>query len=130
MGWTRANKLKLNPGNTKTLRMSGSQVWEIGSLPVLDGVALPLKVQVHSLGVLLDPSLSLEAQVAQSAFTSFGWFTNYGLSWTLGHSHAGTTLTSRLDYCNALYVGLSSRLLEARVSAECSCCRELPLSRM
>ena len=41
-----------------------------GVQPVLDGVALPLKEQVHSLGVLLKPSLSLEAQVASVAWSA------------------------------------------------------------
>lgn len=36
--------------------MSGCYVYEIGPSPALDDVALPLKEQVHSLGVLLDPS--------------------------------------------------------------------------
>ena len=51
MGWVRANKLKLNPDKMEALWFSGSQV--------------------HSLGVLLDSSLSLEAHVcsvAQSAW--------------------------------------------------------------
>ena len=52
MGWMRANKLKLNPGKTEALWVRGSRVRETGSLPVLDGVALPLKDQVRSSGVL------------------------------------------------------------------------------
>ena len=48
----------------------------IDLLPVLEGVALPLKDQVHSLGVLLDPSLLLEAQVAL-------WLGVPFISWTV-----------------------------------------------
>ena len=54
MGYNR--KLELNHNKTEALWVGGSQVWELGCLPVLDGVALPLKEQVHSLGVLLDSS--------------------------------------------------------------------------
>lgn len=51
--------------------MGGSQVQEIGILPVLDGFVLSLKEQVYSLGLLLDPSLSLEAKVSLVAFSAF-----------------------------------------------------------
>ena len=68
MDWMRDNKLKLNPNKTEMLLVGGSSDWMVDVQPVLDGVALPLKEQVCSLGVLLEPSLSLEAQVAQSAF--------------------------------------------------------------
>lgn len=43
----------------------------LGGLPVLDGVTLPLKEQVHSLGVLLDLSVPLEAQMASVAWIAF-----------------------------------------------------------
>ena len=43
----------------------------IGILTVVDGVTLPLKIQVHSLGVLLDSSLSLDAQVSAVALSAF-----------------------------------------------------------
>ena len=67
MAWMRANKPRLTPNKTEALWVGGSQVWELGCLPVLDGVALPLKEQVRSLGVFLDPSLSPETQVASVA---------------------------------------------------------------
>ncbi|KAF7237554.1 hypothetical protein EYD10_15747 [Varanus komodoensis] len=63
MGWMRANKLKLNPGKTEVL-LVGELGFGAGDLDlVLNGVALPLKDKVRSLGVLLNPELSLEAQV-------------------------------------------------------------------
>ena len=54
MGWMRANKLKLNPEKKEVLLVSCKGDKEIGILPVLNGVTLPLKTQVCSLGVLLD----------------------------------------------------------------------------
>ena len=39
--------------------------------PVLDGVALPIKDRFHSVGVLLDPELSLDAQVNSVAKSTF-----------------------------------------------------------
>uniref|UniRef100_A0A803TBL4 Reverse transcriptase domain-containing protein n=1 Tax=Anolis carolinensis TaxID=28377 RepID=A0A803TBL4_ANOCA len=111
MGWMRANKLKLNPDKTEVLQVSRSTDRGIGWLPVLDGVALPLKAQVRSLGVLLDSSLSLDAQVSAVAGRAFAqlklvhqlrlYLEKSGLT-TVVHA----LVTSRMDYCNALYVGL------------------------
>ena len=58
MDWMRVNKLRLNPDKTEVLLVGGLPV-RLGDVhPVLDGVALPLKDGVCSLGVLLDPELS------------------------------------------------------------------------
>ena len=52
MGWIRANKLKLNPDKTEVLLVSQKADERIGIILVLDGVTLPLTIQVCSLGVL------------------------------------------------------------------------------
>ncbi|XP_062825481.1 uncharacterized protein LOC134295910 [Anolis carolinensis] len=83
----------------------------IGLQPVLDGVALLLKTQVRSLRVLLDSSLSLEPQVSAVARGAFAQLRLvHQLRPFLGRSDLATVvhalLTSRLDYCNTLYVGL------------------------
>uniref|UniRef100_R4GDA2 Reverse transcriptase domain-containing protein n=1 Tax=Anolis carolinensis TaxID=28377 RepID=R4GDA2_ANOCA len=111
MGWMRANKLKLNPDKTEVLQVSRMPDRGIGWQPVLDGVALPLKAQVRSLGVLLDSSLTLDAQVSAVAGRAFAqlklvrqlrpYLVKSDLAMVV---HA--LVTSRLDYCNALYVGL------------------------
>ncbi|KAF7253167.1 Xanthine dehydrogenase/oxidase [Varanus komodoensis] len=67
MGWMRANKLKLNPDKTEVLLVGGSGFGEGELNLVLNGVALPLRDKARSLGVLLDPELSLEAQVMDRA---------------------------------------------------------------
>ncbi|KAF7239825.1 Ran-binding protein 17 [Varanus komodoensis] len=111
MGWMRANKLKLNPDKTEVLLVGDSSSW-VGDLGLaLDGVALPLKDRVHSLGLLLDPELSLEAQVtavARSAFLQLRLI--HQLRHYLEEDCLATVthalVTSRLDFCNALYVGL------------------------
>ncbi|KAF7253353.1 Fibroblast growth factor receptor 2 [Varanus komodoensis] len=109
MGWMRANKLKLSPDKMEVLLVGGSGFGE-GDFD-LNGVALPLRDKVRSLGVLLDPELSLEAQVtavARSAFFQL-WlvhqlrpYLEYDCLVTVSHA----LVTSRLDFCNALYVGL------------------------
>ncbi|KAF7246133.1 Lipoxygenase-likey domain-containing protein 1, partial [Varanus komodoensis] len=71
MEWMRANKLKLNPDKTEVLLVSGSGFGEGGFDLVLNGATLPLRDKVRSLGVLLDPELSLEAQVTVVARSTF-----------------------------------------------------------
>ena len=61
-GWMRGNNLKVNLDKREALWFGGSQIQEWGR-SFLDGVALPLKKQVRSLGALLDSSLSLDVQV-------------------------------------------------------------------
>ncbi|KAF7249253.1 putative RNA-directed DNA polymerase from transposon BS, partial [Varanus komodoensis] len=111
MGWMRANKLKLNPDKMEVLLVGGSGFGEGELNLVLNGVALPLRDKVRSLGVLLDPELSLEAQVTavtQSAFLQLQLihqlrpYLEYDCLETVTH----VLVTSRLDFCNALYVGL------------------------
>uniref|UniRef100_A0A803SRC4 Reverse transcriptase domain-containing protein n=1 Tax=Anolis carolinensis TaxID=28377 RepID=A0A803SRC4_ANOCA len=111
MAWMRANKLKLNPDKTEVLEVSRKSDRGIGWQPVLNGVALPLKAQVRSLGVLLDSSLTLEAQVSAVAGRAFAQLKLVRqLRPYLVKSDLATVVhalvTSRLDYCNALYVGL------------------------
>ncbi|KAF7253646.1 2-succinyl-5-enolpyruvyl-6-hydroxy-3-cyclohexene-1-carboxylate synthase [Varanus komodoensis] len=112
MDWMRANKLSLNPDKTEVLLVGGSRF----QLSNFDLVARPLKDRACSLGVLLDPELSLESQVAAVARSAF-------LQLQLIHRlclyldmhclamviHA--LVTSQLDYCNALYVGLPLKMV-------------------
>ncbi|KAF7238810.1 hypothetical protein EYD10_14545 [Varanus komodoensis] len=111
MGWMRANKLKLNPDKTEVLLVGGSGFGEGELNLVLNGVALLLRDKVRSLGVLLNPELSLEAQVtavARSAFLQLQLirqlrpYLEYDCLATVTHA----LVTSRLDFCNTLYVGL------------------------
>uniref|UniRef100_A0A8D2L5S4 Reverse transcriptase domain-containing protein n=1 Tax=Varanus komodoensis TaxID=61221 RepID=A0A8D2L5S4_VARKO len=111
MGWMRANKLKLSPGKTEVLLVGGSGFGEGDLDLVLNGVALPLMDKVCSLGVLLNPELSLEAQVtAVARSTFFQLRLVYQLRPYLENDCLVTVthalVTSRLDFCNTLYVGL------------------------
>uniref|UniRef100_A0A803TEJ9 Reverse transcriptase domain-containing protein n=1 Tax=Anolis carolinensis TaxID=28377 RepID=A0A803TEJ9_ANOCA len=111
LSWMRVNKLRLNPDKTEVLQVSRKSDLGIGWQPVLDRVALPLKAQVCSLGVLLDSGLTLETQVSAVAGRAFAqlklvrqlrpYLEKSDLTMVV---HA--LVTSRLDYCNALYVGL------------------------
>ncbi|XP_053142271.1 uncharacterized protein LOC128340742 [Hemicordylus capensis] len=116
MDWMRVNKLRLNPDKTEVLLVGGSSAWVNDVQPVLDGVARPLKDQVHILGVLLDPAPSLEVQVASMAQSAFyqlrlicqlqPYLERESLA-TVTHA----LVTSCLDYCNALYMGLPLKIV-------------------
>ena len=86
-------------------------VWET----LFWGVTLTTKSEGHSLGVHLDPALTMETQVSsviRSAHFHFQQivqlrpFLEVGELTTLVHA----LVVSRLNYCNVLYVGLSLRL--------------------
>ena len=111
MAWMRVNKLKLNPDKMEVLLVGASLDRLEGHFPALNGVTLPLRDRVHSLGVLLDTSLTLEAQVdsvARGAFLQL--WKLYQLRPYLDERSLMTVthalVISRIDYCNELYVGL------------------------
>ena len=61
MNCMRVNKLKLNSDKTELLLVSQKADQGAGMQP---GVMHPLKIQVHSLGILLDSSLILNSLVS------------------------------------------------------------------
>ena len=79
--------------------------------PVLDGVTLPLKDCICSLGVFLDPSLQMTAQMdamTRSAHYQLRLIRQLRPFLELEDPKmvVHTLVTSRLDFCNALYIGL------------------------
>ena len=81
------------------------------------GVSLAVKSGVCSLGIHLDPTLTMETQVASVVHTAF--FHLWWIAWLRTYLDMGalTTLVhvlviSRLDHCNALYMGLPWRLMQ------------------
>ncbi|KAF7249458.1 RNA-directed DNA polymerase from mobile element jockey [Varanus komodoensis] len=115
--WMRANKLKLNPDKTEVLLVGRSGFGEGGFDLVLNGAKLPLRDKVRSFGVLLDPELSLEAQVtavARSAFLQLRLinqlrpYLEYDCLAMVTHA----LVTSCLDFCNAFYVGLPLKTVQ------------------
>ena len=69
--WLKLSRLKLNPAKTEVLwlgRRAERQLWE---LLTLDGTQLTPVPSVKSLGVNLDSSLSMEAQVANATRVAF-----------------------------------------------------------
>jgi hypothetical protein len=109
--WFAENKLKLNSDKTEviTLAPKNSQCTDV-SVVVGDSV-VQSKPVVRDLGVLVDSSLSMEAHVNNICKSASYHLRNIGsvrryLSADTTKSLIQALVSSRLDYCNALLIGL------------------------
>ena len=70
--WLRQSLLKLNPQKTEVLSVGNKKPTDVEiRLPQLDGTTLTTSTTVKSLGVILDTSLSMEAQTLKVAHQAF-----------------------------------------------------------
>lgn len=76
MDQMRANKLSMNSEEMEIVLVGGSHIQELGKLPVLDGVALLLNEQVHSLQNALGSIFVAGASMVGMPFTISNWYTN------------------------------------------------------
>ncbi|XP_064418828.1 RNA-directed DNA polymerase from mobile element jockey isoform X2 [Latimeria chalumnae] len=113
--WMAGNWLRLNQKKTEVLLVGRDRVWEnlVGTLspPSIDGGALRVVKVAKSLGVFLDASLTLERQISSVVSSGFFHLRNIRrLRLVLPRDSLSTLMhafvSSRLDYCNALYAGL------------------------
>ncbi|XP_058011152.1 uncharacterized protein LOC131184144 [Ahaetulla prasina] len=109
--WMGRNRLKLNPAKTEWLWMPASRYSQLNLRLTIGGESLAPMERVRNLGVLLDERLSLEEHltaVSRRAFYQVRLvrqlrpFLDRDALCTVTHA----LVTSRLDYCNALYMGL------------------------
>uniref|UniRef100_A0A8C6YEM4 Reverse transcriptase domain-containing protein n=1 Tax=Naja naja TaxID=35670 RepID=A0A8C6YEM4_NAJNA len=109
--WMDRNMLQLNPAKTEWLCIPASQSsFEVPSL-VMGEEVLPPVDRARNLGVLLDSWLKLEEQVgavARGAFAQVRLVRQLRpyLDWDALCTITQVLMVSRLDYCNALYLGL------------------------
>uniref|UniRef100_A0A8C6Y7A4 Reverse transcriptase domain-containing protein n=1 Tax=Naja naja TaxID=35670 RepID=A0A8C6Y7A4_NAJNA len=109
--WMGRNKLRLNPAKTEWLYVPASQmIQEVPSL-VMGGEVLPAMDRVRNLGVPLDTQLSLEEQVGAVTRGAFAQVRQLCqlcpyLDRDALRMVTHVLVTSRIDYCNALYMGL------------------------
>ncbi len=85
----------------------------------LDGCSLDSSSSVRNLGVLFDSNLSFDSHVSSICKTAFFFLKNISklrplLSMSNAKMLIHAFMTSRLDYCNALLGGCSSRLINYR----------------
>uniref|UniRef100_M3XH00 Reverse transcriptase domain-containing protein n=1 Tax=Latimeria chalumnae TaxID=7897 RepID=M3XH00_LATCH len=113
--WMAGNWLRLNPKKIEVLLVGKDRVCEslFGTLspPSLNNGALRMVKVTKSLGVYLDVSLTLERQISSVVSSGFFHLRNIQrLRPVLPHDSLATLMhafvSSRLDYCNALYAGL------------------------
>ena len=107
-----SNGLRLNPEKTEVLRVGDPSISGIGNSLSFGGTTLAAKSEVRSLGVHLDPALTMETQVASVARSAYFhlWrpYLDGGALTTLVHA----LIILRLDHCNPLYMGLPLRLTQ------------------
>lgn len=117
VNWMTDNSLKVNPDKTEVLAITtGSNLWtdhiwpqELGDTPS------PAPV-VKSLGIKIDDKLTLTNQVATVIGTCVGLQRKLRklsplLSFSIMRTVVTTLIMLRLDYGNALYIGLPEKLL-------------------
>uniref|UniRef100_A0A8C6XI90 Reverse transcriptase domain-containing protein n=1 Tax=Naja naja TaxID=35670 RepID=A0A8C6XI90_NAJNA len=109
--WMSGNMLRLNPAKTEWLCIPASRPSQDYLSLAIGGAVLPPVDGARNLGVLLDVRLQLEEQVGTIARGAFAQlrlvhqlrpFLDRDALRTVTHA----LVTSRLDYCNALYLGL------------------------
>ncbi|XP_058023146.1 uncharacterized protein LOC131190137 [Ahaetulla prasina] len=109
--WMGRNRLKLNPSKTEWLWMPAPRYSQLQMRLSVGGESLAPMERVRNLGVLLDGRLSFEEHlttVSRRAFYQVRLicqlrpFLDRDALCTVTHA----LVTSRLDYCNALYMGL------------------------
>ena len=123
--WLKASRLRLNPSKTQVMWLGSAQ--QLAKVQLVEIPVLSSQVRVvdaaRNLGVVIDSQLSMSAQV--SAVCRNGYYqlrqlrpltkcmTKDAIK-TLTHAF----ISSRLDYCNALYYGITDGLMSRLQSVQ------------
>jgi Reverse transcriptase (RNA-dependent DNA polymerase) len=113
--WLKANRLRLNPSKTQVMWTGSAQ--QLAKVRLHEVPVLSSQIRVvdaaRNLGVVVDSQLSMSAQVA--AVCRGGYYQLWPLKRCMTDEAITTQthafISSRLDYCNALYYGITDRLL-------------------
>ncbi|KAK0142225.1 hypothetical protein N1851_020112 [Merluccius polli] len=110
--------LKLNSDKTKLFLIGSKSTLSRINNPTLtiDGTTVSPSSQACNLGVILDPTLTLEPHIRQVVKSSFYHLRNIAkIRSTLARPAAETLIhtfiSCRLDYCNSLLYGISASLI-------------------
>uniref|UniRef100_H3B8T4 Reverse transcriptase domain-containing protein n=1 Tax=Latimeria chalumnae TaxID=7897 RepID=H3B8T4_LATCH len=118
--WLAGSWLKLNQSKSEVLLVGRGPMFEnftdSFSPPMINGESLRSVKVTKSLGVLLDSSLTMERQISSVVSAGFFHLRNIKkLCPILPHDSLATLMhafvSSRIDYCNALYAGLPLKLI-------------------
>ena len=116
--WMKSNKLKLNPDKTEVLPVgSKARLCTISrDQATVVGEAIPFKSSVKDLGIYIDQTLSMHAHVSHICKITYLEMRRIALmrpyiSQDSASRLVSSFIMSRLDYCNAVNVGLPSFLI-------------------
>jgi hypothetical protein len=114
--WFEQNMLKLNTDKTEVLAITPRTRPAVDITITIGDSVIKSKPCVQDLGVNLDNTLSMESQVSQVCRSASYHLRSIGSSRRYLTTEAAKSLvnglvTSRLDYCNALLVGLPKTLI-------------------
>ena len=105
--WMSSNWLKLNTDKTQFIWLQLQKIW-IDSIQ-LGRNNVKFQTSVGNIGVMLDNHLSMKAHVQRTCRTCY--YQLRSLSFTACTSLVHALITSWLDYCNSLLVGISVGLM-------------------
>ena len=117
--WMNHNFLQLNSSKTEAMLVGTPH--QVRSSPITSitfaGQVIPLSTAVTNLGVRMDPTLTFDTHIKHLCKTSFYHLRNIAkLRPTLSLSDAEKLVhafvSSRLDYCNALLIGIPSKSIQ------------------
>ena len=117
--WMKTNYLQLNWSKTQAIQVG--TVNQINSTPItsitFSGQTIPLSSSVTNLGVIFDPQLTFETHIKSLCQKSFYHLKNISklrpmLSKAAAERLVHAFVSSRLDYCNALLVGIPAKHLQ------------------
>ncbi|XP_061098676.1 uncharacterized protein LOC133128885 [Conger conger] len=120
--WMKQHFLQLNSGKTEAILIGTPH--QVNSSPItcitFSGQAIPLSSVITNLGVRMDPHLNYEAHIKHLCKTSFFHLKNIAklrptLSLQDAEKLVHAFVSSRLDYCNALLIGIPSKSLQKRI---------------
>ncbi|XP_034743250.1 laminin subunit gamma-1 [Etheostoma cragini] len=113
--WMHHNFLKLNSNKTEFLLIGSKSTLCKANNPtlIIDGTIVSPSPQARNLGVIFDSTLSLEPHIRQVIKTSFFHLRNIAkirpsLTPSAAERLIHAFVSSRLDYCNSLLLGISS----------------------
>ena len=110
--WMTTNKLKLNSEKTEIIILSNKSK----NFPGQE-ISIPSTNVVRNLGVYFDSNLTMESHIKKVTQSCHFQLKNIGkirdlIDKDIAHMLVHSFVTSRLDYCNCLYAGVPSYLLE------------------
>ena len=116
--WMRDNFLQLNPDKTEILLLStkpGLQVCDLQSLTIANSNVSSSK-SAKNLGVVFDSTLKMEEHINATCRTAFYHLRNISrirpyLTQSAAEKVVHAFVSSRLDYCNSLLYGASTKLV-------------------